>query len=52
MRKVYLFQDSRDKLYFGEFESIDKARQFAYKAGYCFIGSAHIPDKETVADEK
>ena len=39
MKKIYIFQDSSDKLYFGEFESVDAARMFAYRSGLCFIGS-------------
>lgn len=40
MKKVFIFQDCNDKLYFGEFDSVDKARDFAYRSGLCFIGSA------------
>lgn len=45
-RKVYIFQDCHDNFFFGEFESIDAAKRYAYRAGLCFIGSTMLPAKE------
>ena len=42
MNKVYIFQDCHDKFYFGEFESVEAAKRYAYRAGLCFIGSAPV----------
>ena len=43
MKKVFIFQDCHDNFYFGEFESIEAAKRYSYRAGLCFIGSAMIP---------
>ena len=45
MKKVYIFQDCHNNFYFGEFESIEAAKRYAYKAGLCFIGSTLIPSE-------